>query len=64
VVATLEEAIANPHFNSRRLFEHRVATDEGAMPALPVPVSSVFRGSDLLKPYPRLGEHNEELMPD
>jgi crotonobetainyl-CoA:carnitine CoA-transferase CaiB-like acyl-CoA transferase len=64
VVATLEEAVANPHFNSRRLFEHRVATDEGAMPALPVPVVHVFRGSDLVKPYPRLGEHNEELMPD
>jgi crotonobetainyl-CoA:carnitine CoA-transferase CaiB-like acyl-CoA transferase len=63
-IATLEEATMNPHFSARRLFEYRVATDDGLMPALPVPINELFRSPQAVQPYPRLGEHNEQLLPD
>ncbi|MDA8252894.1 MAG: CoA transferase, partial [Rhodospirillales bacterium] len=44
VVATLQEAVANPHFVARGLFARQIANAAGeTMPALPVPVDPVFR---------------------
>jgi crotonobetainyl-CoA:carnitine CoA-transferase CaiB-like acyl-CoA transferase len=44
IVATLEEALRDPHFVARGLFAHQVAMASGAtMPALPVPVAPLFR---------------------
>lgn len=44
IVATLEEAMADPQFKERGLFAHRLANAEGAsMPALPVPIDPAFR---------------------
>jgi alpha-methylacyl-CoA racemase len=44
IMATLEEALRDPHFVARGLFAHRVTGPTGAtMPALPVPVDPQFR---------------------
>jgi crotonobetainyl-CoA:carnitine CoA-transferase CaiB-like acyl-CoA transferase len=58
VMATLEEALRDPHFVERGLFAHKVAGPSGAtMPALPVPIDPTFRAkpSDV-KPMPKLNE--------
>jgi len=45
IVATLAEAVADPHFRARGLFAHLVANETGAaIPALPVPIDPEFRG--------------------
>jgi alpha-methylacyl-CoA racemase len=44
IVASLEEALADPHFVERGLFAHRIATPSGdTLPALPLPIASGFR---------------------
>jgi alpha-methylacyl-CoA racemase len=44
IVASLEEALQDPHFKERGLFAYTVAVASGAtMPALPVPVVPQFR---------------------
>ena len=44
VMATLEQALRDPHFVARGLFAHKVAGPTGAtMPALPVPIDPQFR---------------------
>jgi alpha-methylacyl-CoA racemase len=44
IMATLEEALSDPHFVQRGLFAHTVAGPSGAtMPALPVPIAPAFR---------------------
>jgi crotonobetainyl-CoA:carnitine CoA-transferase CaiB-like acyl-CoA transferase len=62
VVATLKEAMDDPQFRARGLFD-RVVTNEigGRMPALPVPIVSAFRGSsDVPAAAPPLGANNSE----
>jgi crotonobetainyl-CoA:carnitine CoA-transferase CaiB-like acyl-CoA transferase len=57
VMATIEEALRDPHFIERGLFAHRVAGPSGAtMPALPVPIDPVFREpKGTVKKVPKLG---------
>jgi crotonobetainyl-CoA:carnitine CoA-transferase CaiB-like acyl-CoA transferase len=56
VVATLEEALRDPHFVARGLFEHRVSGPSGAtMPALPVPIDPALRVRGKTRPLPVLG---------
>jgi crotonobetainyl-CoA:carnitine CoA-transferase CaiB-like acyl-CoA transferase len=44
IVASLEEALRDPHFVGRGLFANRVADATGAtMPALPLPIAPIFR---------------------
>jgi crotonobetainyl-CoA:carnitine CoA-transferase CaiB-like acyl-CoA transferase len=44
IVASLEEALADPHFSGRGLFAARLAGGAGAtMPALPLPIGAAFR---------------------
>jgi alpha-methylacyl-CoA racemase len=44
IVASLEEALRDPHFVERGLFVHRLGAASGAtMPALPVPIAPHFR---------------------
>jgi crotonobetainyl-CoA:carnitine CoA-transferase CaiB-like acyl-CoA transferase len=45
VVASLEEALADPHFAARGLFDWKVALDGRTIPALPVPVDRRFRAA-------------------
>src|SRR5215216_1887466 len=56
VVASLEEALADPHFVERGLFAHTVTGETGrAMPALPMPIAPGFRAPPGAKPAPPLG---------
>jgi crotonobetainyl-CoA:carnitine CoA-transferase CaiB-like acyl-CoA transferase len=56
VMATLREALGDPHFAERGLFAHKVAGPSGAtMPALPVPIDPKFRADpNMPKPVPKL----------
>jgi alpha-methylacyl-CoA racemase len=58
IVASLEEALADPHFVARGLFGHRVAGETGkTMPALPVPIAPAFREpAGSARAAPKLGE--------
>jgi crotonobetainyl-CoA:carnitine CoA-transferase CaiB-like acyl-CoA transferase len=57
IMATLEQALNDPHFAGRGLFAHRVAGPSGAaMPALPVPIDPQFREPpNVVKGVPKLG---------
>jgi len=57
IMATLEEALRDPHFVGRGLFAHKIVGPSGkAMPALPVPIDPQFRGSPKVTPAgPKLG---------
>ena len=56
IVATPEEAAADPHFAARGLFAHRVRAAGGELPALPVPVDPQFRAPPGTRDSPALGE--------
>jgi alpha-methylacyl-CoA racemase len=43
IVASLEEAVADPHFIERGLFAEQLAVGGKTVPALPVPIAPVFR---------------------
>ena len=64
IVATLEEALADPHFVERGLFAHRIATPSGdALPALPIPIAPEFRAPpESVKAVAGLGR-DQELAP-
>jgi alpha-methylacyl-CoA racemase len=55
IVASLEEALDDPHFRARGLFDHVLEAGGRSIPALPVPVAPEFRNGDG-KTYPALGE--------
>ena len=60
IVATLEEALRDPHFVGRGLFEHKVSGASGAtMPALPVPIEPAFRARQKTRRLPSLGADNK-----
>jgi alpha-methylacyl-CoA racemase len=45
IVATVNEALADPHFSARGVFGYRLRNESGAvLPALPVPIDHAFRG--------------------
>ncbi|UIF90039.1 CaiB/BaiF CoA-transferase family protein [Cupriavidus sp. UYPR2.512] len=63
-VVSLEEAIADPHFAARHVFDRTVETAAGAtLPALPVPVDAAFRSVSLTQTSPALGADNNFLKP-
>jgi crotonobetainyl-CoA:carnitine CoA-transferase CaiB-like acyl-CoA transferase len=57
IMATLEEALRDPHFVGRGLFAHKIVGPSGkALPALPVPIDPQFRDSPKVTPAgPKLG---------
>jgi crotonobetainyl-CoA:carnitine CoA-transferase CaiB-like acyl-CoA transferase len=58
IVASLEEALADPHFIERGLFAHRVSAPDGStIPAVPVPIAPQFRVDEKVRPFPPLGEN-------
>ncbi|MBI1395021.1 MAG: CoA transferase [Betaproteobacteria bacterium] len=62
VVRTLEEAVANPHFRDRGLFDHALEDGAGhALPATPMPIAQRFRVPAGAAGYPVLGEANADL---
>ncbi|ARP92986.1 CaiB/BaiF CoA transferase family protein [Bordetella genomosp. 13] len=64
VVASLEEAVRDPHFQARGIFEHEVANRDGqALPALPVPIAACLRMPAHRGRVPGLGEHTRQALP-
>jgi crotonobetainyl-CoA:carnitine CoA-transferase CaiB-like acyl-CoA transferase len=64
IMASLEEALHDPHFVERGLFAHQVSGASGAsMPALPLPIAATLRGAAGAKRSPKLGADNELLTP-
>src|SRR4051794_10950358 len=62
IMASLEEALHDPHFVERGLFAHTVAGPSGTtMPALPVPLAATLRATPGVKPSPKLGADNALL---
>ena len=61
LVATLEEAVRDPHFVGRGLFASALTDGAGrSIPALPVPLAPVFRETRAVG-YPALGEATDLL---
>ncbi len=55
IVATMEEALADPHFVGRGLFNRKVVMPDGReMTAIPVPVAEEFRTDEKKLPFPVL----------
>jgi len=55
IVASLEEAVRDPHFVARGIFARQVGMPNGkVLPALPVPIAPALRDSRIRKPSPRL----------
>jgi alpha-methylacyl-CoA racemase len=61
VVKSVEEAMRDPHFIARGLFEQKLALDGREIVATPVPISAEFRKAPGAVGYPRLGADNEAL---
>jgi len=62
IMASLEDALHDPHFVERGLFAHRVSGASGAtMPALPMPIAETLREKPSVKPSPQLGADNGML---
>lgn len=59
IVASIEEALADPQVVARQLFERQVKADGKSMPALPVPIAEIFRSDPRSAGYPALGEAND-----
>jgi alpha-methylacyl-CoA racemase len=65
IVASLEEALRDPHFVARGLFANTVTGATGvAMPALPVPVAPEFRQAPGAKAVPALGRDTKAVLPE
>lgn len=63
VAVDLEEAVKDPHFAARGLFDHEVMSHEGrVMPALPVPICPAFRSGGSRAAAPALGQHTDEVV--
>jgi alpha-methylacyl-CoA racemase len=63
IVASLQEALDNPHFAARGLMAHRLVNEAGQrMSALPVPIDAAFRSAvEESAAAPTLGAHNREF---
>jgi len=62
IVATLEEAVNDPHVAARRLFGHVLKVNGGELPALPVPIAPALRPATSRAAAPRLGETTDPLL--
>jgi alpha-methylacyl-CoA racemase len=65
IVATVREALADPHFQIRGLFDHILINDTGQkVPALPVPVVAPYRDAPRAEfRAPLLGSNNKDYIP-
>jgi alpha-methylacyl-CoA racemase len=62
IMASLEDALHDPHFVERGLFAHQVSGASGkTIPALPVPIAETLREKPSAKPSPKLGADNDLL---
>jgi alpha-methylacyl-CoA racemase len=58
IAARVEDALANPHFLARGVFERELSARGKCITALPVPIVDEFRGTERAAGYPELGEAN------
>ena len=63
IMSTLQDALADPHFAARGVFDRKLAVGGERIGALPVPVADAFRSDEREAGYPQLGEANELLSP-
>jgi len=57
IMASVEEALHDPHFVERGLFDHKISAPDGqSMTALPVPISPALRTEEKIRGFPPLGE--------
>jgi len=61
IVATLAEAVVDPHFISRGVFKRTLAMRAGSVPALCVPLAPELRDAAVDGGFPDLGEANALL---
>jgi alpha-methylacyl-CoA racemase len=62
IMASLEEALHDPHFVERGLFAHSISGASGkTIPALPVPIAETLREAPGAKASPKLGADNDLL---
>ena len=58
IVVPLEDAMRDPHFVARGLFDHKVESASGkTMPALPLPIAPEFRDKPGAKKAPKLDKN-------
>lgn len=62
IVATLDEAVVDPHFSQRRVFSRALSVDGVEIPALPTPISQAFQAGREVESSPRLGETRDPLL--
>jgi crotonobetainyl-CoA:carnitine CoA-transferase CaiB-like acyl-CoA transferase len=62
IVASVEEALQDPNFHARGLFDRRLHAAGVEMTALPMPIAPQFRGDVDAKSYPSLGEGNATFL--
>jgi len=58
IVASLEEAVRDPHVAARKLFDRRVSAGDRTIPALPIPIEGEMRDAAVTRSAPRLGADN------
>ncbi len=61
IVRDMAEAMADPHFKARKLFDRRVVDGLNSTTAVPVPVVPQFRSAERDAGYPHLGDANDML---
>ena len=61
IVASLKDAVADPHVAARGLLSRKIMVEGRSIPALPVPLSEQFRGSNESTP-PRLGADTAKIL--
>ena len=58
IVVPLEQAMRDPHFVERGLFDHQIETGSGkSLPALPLPIAPEFRDEPGAKKAPPLNKN-------
>ena len=62
IALSVEQAVSDPHFAARGVFERVLEAGARTMPALPLPVAERFRSPDRKAGYPQLGEANDTVM--
>lgn len=65
IVQSIEQAMQDPHFKARGLFDAQISSADGGetITALPTPIDAAFRTSRVIAAgAPELGEHNKDYL--
>lgn len=61
IVASLKDAVADPHVKARGLLDRKIAVNGRTIPAIPVPISTTFRSAEQSSP-PALGADTDAIL--